>query len=71
LFFGSRHSDPHNLAAHGAKRVIIDDDLYNLSASQPYIYTHPESRRGGIDYQAGKPLFMLIVALYDKAARLL
>jgi hypothetical protein len=69
LFFGPGHSYPYNLAAHGAKRVIVYD-LYNLPAAQPYIYAQPESGWGGIHYQAGKPLFMLIIALYDQAARL-
>src|SRR6266404_6293669 len=50
---GVRLADPHHAASHGAKRVLVKDELDRLPASQPEISVQPEPALRGVDHQTG------------------
>src|SRR6266404_1557291 len=50
---GVRLADPHHAASHGAKRVLVKDELDRLPASQPEISVQPEPAVRRIHDQTG------------------
>src|SRR6266404_4484638 len=53
FLLGASFADPYHAASHGAKRVLVKDELDRLPASQPEISVQPEPALRGVDHQTG------------------
>ena len=53
FLLGARFADPHHTAAHGAERVLVQDQFDLLPAPQSEISVQPEPALRGIHHQTG------------------